>query len=160
MLFSNDYAYTLDGLIAGQILRLARRLWSAITEKQPESQVQGDVEFAIRKLTKHSVEINEILALIVQCLQMLLPANANSSHPAPATEHQPSSNHATRPPSGLEVIPSGPGYQTALEQEGCYSDESEADLSNMTDRELMLLLIREVRQLRKEVVKGALLSHH
>ena len=63
MLFSNDYAYILDGLIAGQILRLARRLWSAITEKQPESQVQGDVASAIRKLTEDSMEMNEILPL-------------------------------------------------------------------------------------------------
>ena len=66
MLFSNDYAYVLDGLIAGQILWLARRLWSAITEKQPESHAQGDVDSAIRKLTEDNVKINEVLAVIVQ----------------------------------------------------------------------------------------------
>ena len=159
MLFSNDYAYILDGLIAGQILWLVRRIWSAITEKQPESQVQGDVEFAIRKLTKHSVEINEILALIVQCLQMLLPANANSSQPAPATEHQHSRNYVTQPASGLEEMSLGPGYQTAQGRQERYIHESEPDSLSMTDRELILLLLRELRQLRKGL-KGALPFNH
>lgn len=105
------------------------------------------------------MEINEVLTLIVQCLQKLLPANANSSQPAPTTEHQHSSNHVTQPASVLEEMSSGPGYQTALEQEERYSHESEPNFLSMTDRELILLLLRELRQLRKEL-KDALLFHH
>lgn len=99
------------------------------------------------------------IALIVQCIQKLLPANANSSQPAPATEHQHSRNYVTQPASGLEEMSLGPGYQTAQGRQERYIHESEPDSLSMTDRELILLLLRELRQLRKEL-KGALPFHH
>lgn len=58
----------------------------------------------------------------------------------------------TTQPAGLQEISSSPGYKTAPEEQGQdrSSHHDEPDLANMTTRELVLLVLREAREIRRE----------
>lgn len=163
MVFSKEHAYFLGSFLAGQmpiargVSWLARSIRRAATGQRDQEAQNADPEMKIS--AEDMKEMKELLDLILEDLQELPSAIANSSRPGSTTESQPSGGHVTQPASGLEETPSGTGCQSAQEQQEPSRDESEPDLETMTDQELIALLLQELRQMQKEL-KGKLPSLH
>lgn len=108
---------------------------------------------ALKRLEQNDAKLNDKVSAILECLREFQSSGASQSGPSADAQ---SPGHATTTITTTqpgEASSSTGGYQTAHEQASDQGEtsSSQPDLSNMRTQDLILLLLREVRKLRKEL---------